>query len=38
MTQSVIWVVNGTEIKALVTFAYDLLMLTRISDRKNGKK
>ena len=28
MTQSVIWVVNGTQIKALVTFAYDLLMLT----------
>ena len=27
MTHSVIWVVNGTQIKALVTFAYNLLML-----------
>ena len=35
MTQSVIWVVNGTQIKALVTFAYDLLMLEESFWQKN---
>ena len=35
MTQSVIWVVKGTQIKALVTFAYDLLMLEESFWQKN---